>query len=164
MIRQLIVAMTMAALPNVPAAAQFRDSGRPSRAAPPPKLTGIDALRADFLAATGGDTVFFGGSSATLGVPAKTILQQQAAWLRRHPEVVVKIEGHSDAAETRDRALAIAARRAEEVRDYLILFGVPPGQLSTTNWGKERVAVDGFSEAALAANRRVQTILVRLAP
>jgi outer membrane protein OmpA-like peptidoglycan-associated protein len=75
--------------------------------------------------------------------------------------VVVAIEGHADASDTRDRALAIAARRAEEVRDYLILFGVPPAQLTATGWGKERAPVAGLSEAALAANRRVQIVLVR---
>lgn len=137
------------------------------RRAPPvpqaPKLTGIDLLRYEFRTASGGDTVFFGGSSAALSPPTKQILQRQAAWLRRHPEVIVSIEGHAEAGDTRDHALAVGARRAQEVRDYLILLGVPPGQLTATSWGKERVAVAGTSESAFAANRRVQIILVRLA-
>lgn len=150
-----LAVILLAALTIAPAIAQQR---RPPAA---PQLTGIDALRAEFIATSGGDTIYFGGSSAALGPPAKAILQRQAAWLRRHPEVVVSIEGHADAAETRDRALAVGARRAEEVRDYLILFGVPPAQLTATSWGKERAAVAGLSDAALAANRRVQTVLVR---
>ena len=98
----LLIALALA----VPAAAQTR-RGAP----PPPKLTGIDLARAEFLAASGGDTVYFGGSSAALGLPAKALLQRQAAWLRRNPSVVVAIEGHADASDTRDRALAISARR-----------------------------------------------------
>jgi peptidoglycan-associated lipoprotein len=103
-----------------------------------PVLTGIDALRADFMMRSGADTVYFGQDRALLGVPAKTTLAAQAQWLLQHPEVVVRIEGHGDAGDTRDHALAMGARRAEEVRSYLILFGVPAMQLSTTTWGKER--------------------------
>lgn len=162
MSRRAILALAALLPAAAPATAQLlRRSPPPAAAAP--KLTGIDLLRQQFRAAAGSDSVYFGGSSAALGAPAKAILQAQAAWLRRHPEVIVSIEGHAEAGDTRDHALAVGARRAQEVRDYLILLGVPPGQLSATSWGKERVAVSGMSEAAFAANRRVQVVLVRMA-
>ena len=69
-----------------------------SQPAPLPQLTGIDALRADFLAHSGRHTVYFGSDSAILGAPARPTLQAQALWLRQHPEVVVRIEGHADRA------------------------------------------------------------------
>jgi peptidoglycan-associated lipoprotein len=103
-----------------------------------PVLQGIDALRADFAAQSGGTTVYFGSESVILGAPAKAVLAAQAAWLRRHPEVVVRIEGYGDAGDTRDHAIAVGARRAEEARGYLVLLGVPAAQLSATSWGKER--------------------------
>src|SRR5690349_10911046 len=83
--------------------------------APPPALVlvGIDALRADFLAHTGADTIFFGSDSVVLGPPARATLAAQAQWLRQHPEVVIRIEGHADSNDTRDHALAVGARRAE---------------------------------------------------
>ncbi len=104
---------------------------------PAPVLQGIDALRADFSAQASGTTVYFGSDSVILGAPAKAMLTAQAAWLRRHPEVVVRIEGYGDAGDTRDHALAVGARRAEGARNYLVLLGVPAAQLSTTSWGKE---------------------------
>jgi peptidoglycan-associated lipoprotein len=111
----------------------------PLRGAPaPPALTGIDALRAEFAAQSGGTTVYFVSDSAQLGPPARAVIQAQAAWLRRHPQIVVRVEGHGDMTDTRDHALAMGARRAEEVRDYLILLGVPAAQVSATSWGKER--------------------------
>ncbi|MEO6199065.1 MAG: OmpA family protein [Sphingomicrobium sp.] len=152
-----ILLALVAAAAAAPADAQFRRSPPASA----PLALGIDGLRAEFRALSGTDTVFFGGSSAALGIPAKAVLRAQALWLRRHPEILVSIEGHADASDTRDHALAVGARRAQEVRDYLILFGVPPAQLTATSWGKERVAVNGASEPAFAANRRVQTVLVR---
>jgi len=103
-----------------------------------PVLQGIDALRADFAAQSGGTTVYFGGGSVILGPPAKAVLSLEAAWLRRHPEVVVRIEGYGDSLDTRDHALAVGARRAEEARGYLLLLGVPAAQVTTTSWGKER--------------------------
>lgn len=103
-----------------------------------PVLQGIDALRADFLARSGSDTVYFGLNTAVLGAPAKATLTAQAQWVRQHPEAVVRIEGHGEANDTRDHALAMGARRAQEVRDYLVLLGVPAAQLSVTSFGKER--------------------------
>ena len=103
-----------------------------------PLLTGIDALRADFAAQSGATTVYFGTGSAILAPQAKAFLTAQAAWLRRHPEVVVKVEGYGDSGDTRDHALAMGARRAEEARDFLMLMGVPAAQVSITSWGKER--------------------------
>jgi peptidoglycan-associated lipoprotein len=121
-----------------------------SHDAPPPVVQGIDALRADFAAQSGGTTVYFGAGSAILGPPARTVLVAQAAWLRRHPEIVVRVEGYGDSGDTRDHALAVGARRAEETRNYLILLGVPSAQVSTTTWGKERPGLG-----------RAVTILVR---
>lgn len=126
-----------------------------------PMLLGIDALRAEFAAQSGSDKVYFGGDSSVLTAPARATLAAQAQWLRRHPEIVVRIEGYADLSDTRDHALAVAARRAEEVRDYLVLLGVPAAQLSTVSWGKERIAVMGTSPDALALNRRAVTVLVR---
>jgi peptidoglycan-associated lipoprotein len=109
-----------------------------SRGPQQPVLQGIDALRAEFAAQSGGTTVYFGGESVILGIPARTVLAAQAGWLRRHPELVVRIEGYGDSGDTRDHALAVGARRAEEARSYLLLLGVPAAQVSITSWGKER--------------------------
>jgi peptidoglycan-associated lipoprotein len=156
-------AFLLLALVGSAAAAQLPGLSRRSSAppTPAPALMGIDGLRAEFAAQSGSDKVYFGGDSAVLTAPARATLAAQAQWLRRHPEIVVRIEGHADSSDTRDHALAVAARRAEEVRDYLVLLGVPVTQLSTVSWGKERIAVMGASQDALALNRRAVTVLVR---
>ena len=146
--RALLVAALAASLSGA-ASAQLRFPII-QRQQPPPQLVGIDALRADFIARVGSDTVYFAGDSAVLTGPARTTLAAQAQWLRQHPEVVVQVEGHGSTADTRDHALAVGARRASEVRDYLILMGVPALQLSATSWGKERPGA-----------RRAVTVLVR---
>lgn len=110
-------------------------------AQPPPPLVPavpIEALRADFIAKTGGTMVYFGVNSALISAPARPMLAAQAQWLRLNPYVSVKIEGHGDGGDTRDHALALGARRAAAVREALILLGVPPQQISITTWGSER--------------------------
>ena len=103
-----------------------------------PMVQPIEAMRADFLAKSGSPNVYFVNDSAQLGAPARATLVAQATWLRQHPELMVRVEGHGDPGDTRDHALAVGARRAEEVRDYLVLLGVPAAQLSVTSWGKEQ--------------------------
>src|SRR5215210_3104081 len=105
-----------------------------SRQPAPAPMAPIDMMRAEFAAQSGGTTVYFGSDSIQLGAPAKAVLAAQAMWIRRHPEVVVRIEGHADPGDTRDHALAMGARRAEAVRSYLVLLGVPAVQLSMTSW------------------------------
>jgi peptidoglycan-associated lipoprotein len=124
------------------ASAQLRAPAIVQRVIPgtrlPVAVAPVDVLRADFLAKTGGDTIFFGNNVSGLAPPARATLAAQAAWLRQHPEVLVRIEGHGDTGDTRNHAIAMGARRAEEVRSYLVLLGVPAGQVTTTSMGKER--------------------------
>ena len=133
--RKLLIFATIAVSAAGTADAQVR---RPGERQQVPALTGIDALRAEFLARTGGNTIYFGANSAILAAPAKAVLIAQAAWLRRQPAVVVQIEGYGDSNDSRDHALAMGARRAEEVREYLVLMGVPSTQVGITSWGKAK--------------------------
>jgi peptidoglycan-associated lipoprotein len=161
-----VTAVVLSVALAAPALSQFRvprvvQRVIPGRAQPQPVVVGIDALRADFKLKSGSDLVYFAGSTTGLSPNTRQVLSAQAAWLRQHPEVAVRIEGHADLGDTRDHALAVGARRAIEVRDYLILLGVPAAQLTAVSWGKERAAVAGTSLQALAQSRRVQTVLVR---
>jgi peptidoglycan-associated lipoprotein len=141
----LLALAAMAIVPAASAAAQFphliqRGAPEPQRPGMPPgpPLFGIDAERAEFLARSGSANVYFGIGSDILGAPARATLAAQARWLLAHPEVVVRVEGYGDPLDTRDHALALGAGRADAVRDYLVLLGVPISQLSDVSFGKER--------------------------
>jgi peptidoglycan-associated lipoprotein len=131
----------------------------PPRGIPPPPIT-IEGLQADLVAKSGSDTVYFAGSSHGFTAAAQATLVAQARWLLANPAIRVRIEGHADDRTPRDYALALGERRADAVRDFLVLQGVPAAQLTIISWGKERPAVDGSSEMALALNRRAKTVLM----
>ena len=130
--------LLLLALIATAAEAQLPGLRRRDPAPAPVVQSPIDVLRADFAAQSGGTTVYFVSDSARLGPQAMTMLAAQAIWLRMHPEVAARVEGHADPGDTRDHALALGAERAEEVRDYLVLLGVPAAQVTAMTWGKER--------------------------
>lgn len=144
------------------ASAQLRVPVNRRDRAPPPMT--LEMLQADFTARSGGNTVYFVGSSAVLNPGTRATLIAQAEWLRTHPHIPARIEGHSDDRASRDQALALGEKRAAAVRDFLVLNGVPAAQLTLVSWGKERQAVEGASEAARGLNRRVVTVLMPPAP
>jgi peptidoglycan-associated lipoprotein len=127
---------------------------------PRPPIT-IEMLQADLVGRSGSDTVYFTGTSHGLDEAAQRNLIAQSRWLLANPAIRARIEGHADERTPRDYALAVGERRANAVRNFLVLQGVPAAQLTIISWGKERPVVAGTSEGALALNRRVKTVLMR---
>jgi peptidoglycan-associated lipoprotein len=109
------------------------------------------------LEASAGDRVFFAFDRSDITPEAQQILERQADWLRRYPNVTVTIEGHCDERGTREYNLALGERRAQAVKNVLVASGIPAARISTISYGKERPAVVGSSEEAYAQNRRAVT-------
>ena len=101
-----------------------------------------------------GDRVYFGYDKFNLKADASKTLDKQAAWLKTNPSVTVTIEGHCDERGTREYNLALGERRANSVKEYLVLLGVNPARLKTISYGKERPVAMGSNEAAWGQNRR----------
>ena len=59
-------------------------------------------------------------------------------WLAQYPQFAFTIEGHADERGTREYNLALGARRASAVRDYMIARGIPANRMHTISYGKER--------------------------
>ena len=106
-----------------------------------------------------GDTVHFGYNEYNVQDSDKTTLQKQATWLNRYPGVQLTIEGHADERGTREYNLALGARRANAVKEFLVSLGVNTSRLQTVSFGKERPLCTQSSEDCWAQNRRgVSTI------
>jgi peptidoglycan-associated lipoprotein len=105
------------------------------------------------LAATAGDRVFFEFDRSDVSPEAQQILTRQADWLRRYPNVSVRIEGHCDERGTREYNLALGERRAQAAKNVLVAAGIPASRIGTISYGKERPIVVGSNEEAWAQNR-----------
>ncbi|MFN7268453.1 MAG: peptidoglycan-associated lipoprotein Pal [Cereibacter sp.] len=108
---------------------------------------------------TVGDRVLFPVDQSTLTDAARTTLIEQAAWLNANVDYAVIIEGHADEQGTREYNLALGARRASAVQDFLISQGVGPSRMRTVSYGKERPVEICSDEACYAKNRRAVTVL-----
>ncbi|MCA3439575.1 MAG: peptidoglycan-associated lipoprotein Pal [Rhodobacter sp.] len=108
---------------------------------------------------TVGDRVLFPVDQSTLTDAARATLIGQAAWLNANVDYAVIIEGHADEQGTREYNLALGARRASAVQDFLISQGVGPSRMRTVSYGKERPIEICSDEACYAKNRRAVTVL-----
>lgn len=106
-----------------------------------------------------GDTVRFDANQTTLSAEARGILARQAQWLNQHGQFNAVIQGHAEETGTREYNLALGARRASAVQEYLIAQGVPAGRIRTLSFGKERPAAVCSDEACYAQNRRAVTVV-----
>jgi peptidoglycan-associated lipoprotein len=111
------------------------------------------------LAQNVGDRVFFDFDKSDIKPEGRQILQRQADWLKKYPNVTVTVEGHCDDRGTREYNLALGERRATAAKKMLVALGVPAARISTISYGKERPAVVGDNEAAWAQNRRAVTVI-----
>jgi len=106
-----------------------------------------------------GDTVHFDYDKYAVLDTDKATLQRQAAWLAKFPSIKVTVEGHADERGTREYNLALAARRANAVKEYLTSIGVSAGRIETISYGKERPICTDSNESCWAQNRRGVTII-----
>jgi len=87
------------------------------------------------------------------------ILKENAALLKKFPNVKIQIEGHCDERGTVEYNLALGERRANRAKDYLVSLGISTARISTISYGKEKPLDPGHNEEAWAKNRRAHTII-----
>jgi peptidoglycan-associated lipoprotein len=106
-----------------------------------------------------GDRVFFESDQTTLTPQARATLDNQAQWLNRYSHYTFTIEGHADERGTREYNIALGARRAQTVREYLASRGVNPQRMRTISYGKERPVAVCNDISCWSQNRRAVTVL-----
>jgi len=106
-----------------------------------------------------GDRVFFETDSPELTPQARTTLDKQAQWLQYYNKYSFTIEGHADERGTREYNIALGARRAQTVRDYLASRGIDGNRMRTISYGKERPVAVCNDISCWSQNRRAVTVL-----
>ena len=106
-----------------------------------------------------GDRVFFESDLSELTPQARDTLDKQAQWLDQYNRYAFTIEGHADERGTREYNIALGARRAQTVREYLISRGVMAQRMHTISYGKERPVAVCNDISCWSQNRRAVTVL-----
>ena len=107
-----------------------------------------------------GDRVFFETDSSELTPQSRATLDKQAQWLTTYSQYgQFTVEGHADERGTREYNIALGARRAQTVRDYLASRGIQPQRMRTISYGKERPVAVCNDISCWSQNRRAVTVL-----
>ena len=108
---------------------------------------------------TVGDRVFFETDSSALTATAQATLDKQAAWLNKYTNYRILLEGHADERGTREYNIALGARRASVVVNYLVSRGVNANRIQQKSFGKERPVAICDDISCWSQNRRAVTVV-----
>ena len=107
-----------------------------------------------------GDRVFFETDSSELTTQSRATLDKQAQWLNTYSQYSqFTVEGHADERGTREYNIALGARRAQAVRNYLVSRGIAANRIRTISYGKERPVAVCDDISCWSQNRRAVTVL-----
>jgi peptidoglycan-associated lipoprotein len=148
----IMIALALAACSNTPKPeSEFgQGSGRNAPATP--------GSARDF-AVNVGDIVYFTTDSTDLSPEATQTLTNQARWLQQYAQYTITIEGHADERGTREYNIALGAKRAQTVRNFLAQHGINGARIRTVSYGKERPVAVCNDISCWSQNRRAQTVL-----
>lgn len=106
------------------------------------------------------DKVFFAFDSAEISDSSKKELKGQSLYMKKHPDVTVRLEGHCDERGSTEYNLALGALRAGNAAHVLIRDGIEPERIKTISYGKENPQYPGSGEEIWAKNRNSTTKVI----
>jgi peptidoglycan-associated lipoprotein len=119
----------------------------PPPADAPPKVETLDDITKSL------QPVYFDYDSVVIKDEGKAAIQKNAEFLKGRSTVKVLIEGHADSRGTNEYNLALAERRADAVRDYLVSLGVANDRVTIVSKGEEQPFCKEETDACWAKNR-----------
>lgn len=118
-------------------------------ATPPPPATDPNAWKAEI------QDVFFDYDKYELRAETRTLLQENARFLKENTGASLVLEGHCDERGTEEYNLALGQRRADAVSEYLADLGIRGSRIQTMSYGEEKPFAMGHDESGWSQNRRV---------
>jgi peptidoglycan-associated lipoprotein len=85
--------------------------------------------------------VFFDTDSAELTLVASSALERAVERLKAEPRLLGRIEGYADPRGSAADNIALSAKRAMAVRDFLVAWGIAPNRLSVVALGAESSSI-----------------------
>ncbi len=108
---------------------------------------------------TGGElaeVIYFDFDSSDVRAADQDVVARHAVLLSSNPNARVRLQGHADERGSREYNIGLGERRAQAVRQLLMLQSVSASQIQTVSFGEERPESLGSSESDYAQNPRVE--------
>ncbi|MGH8618066.1 MAG: peptidoglycan-associated lipoprotein Pal [Burkholderiales bacterium] len=103
-------------------------------------------------------SVFFDFDSNAVKDEFKPLVTAHGTYLRDNRGRKVVIQGNTDERGSREYNIALGQRRADSVKQMMLLLGAQEAQLESVSFGKEKPRNPGHDEAAWAENRRADIV------
>ena len=114
------------------------------------------AQRALEEAARAAGTVFYFDFDSSVLKPAVQVALDAHIALLKTDDRRLRLNGHTDERGTRDYNMALGERRANAVRDYMMVKGIAGYRIETVSYGEEQPQAYGRGESNWSRNRRVE--------
>lgn len=128
----------------------------------------LEALRAGKEMPTGHSgplkDIYFAFDSYILSADARKTLRVNAEWLKANPSARAEIEGHADERGTNEYNMALGAKRAQSVKEYLTTLGISSNRLSSISFGEELPVCREKTKYCWQKNRRVHSVTMLPSP
>jgi len=103
-------------------------------------------------------SVFFDFDSFSVKAEFQPVIEAHGKFLASNSGRRITVEGNTDERGGREYNLALGQKRAEAVKQRLLLMGARDGQIETVSFGKEKPRASGSTEDAWAQNRRADIV------
>jgi peptidoglycan-associated lipoprotein len=103
-------------------------------------------------------SIYFDFDSAVIKGDGTDIVSAHAKYLSDHTDARVRLEGNTDERGSPEYNIGLGMRRAQAVRQALLLQGASAGQITVVSYGSEHPVDPAHNEDAWAKNRRVDIV------
>ncbi len=126
----------------------------------PPGATALPSEDELFAGSGSRQDVYFDLDEYAVRSDQQSTVANDAAFLKKHGELRILIEGHCDELGSIEYNLALGESRAQNVKSLLVKAGVSPTRIATISYGKERPFCLQQSEDCYRQNRRAHIVPV----
>ena len=96
----------------------------------------------------------------TLKLGAEKVLIELVKLMKTNPGLKIEIQGHTDNTGSAGHNLALSKRRAETVKNFLLIYGIAPSRMVPKGYGMEKPVDTNDTKEGRAMNRRVELIRI----
>ncbi|WP_245591313.1 OmpA family protein [Derxia gummosa] len=123
------------------------------------ELSSLQAQQSDRgMVVTFGD-VLFAFNSSTLAPSATPKLDKLVEFLNENPQRKISVEGYTDSVGSENYNQQLSLRRAEAIKQALVLKGISPDRVMTQGLGESYPVADNGTADGRAMNRRVEVVI-----
>ncbi|MBX2902425.1 MAG: OmpA family protein [Chitinophagales bacterium] len=105
------------------------------------------------------DNLEFETGASTVKPSSYQYLDYLVAKLRKHPDAIIRLSGHTDNVGARDKNVKLSQDRVTAVKQYFISKGIDDFRIKTEAFGPDKPKVPNTTAANRQTNRRVEIFL-----